>query len=682
MLVPALLFLLAHLLLVVPMRDAQAMPWEEVTRGTLLLQESGSVLEAPTLETEVHMQVSGLLARVRVRQAFHNPGTDWAEALYVFPLPEQAAVDRLRMRIGERLIEGEIQEKEAARRRYEQAREAGHRAALVEQERPNIFTTSVANLAPGARVEVEIEYQQTLHYADGEFRLRFPLVVGPRYIPGQVLTTDTATPVFAGDGWALATDEVPDAPRITPPVRDPGEVAINPVQLTIELDAGFPIGALESTYHPIDRQVHGPQHMSIRLAAGRVPADRDFELVWRPVRGTEPRAAWFRQSLQGTNYGMLMIMPPVEVAETMPAPARDLIFVIDTSGSMHGDSIQQARQALQLALGRLGSQDRFNIIQFNDRSQALFQDPQPASPERLRRALAYVQRLQAEGGTEMLPALHLALGQGGEREALRQVVFLTDGAVGNEEALFQAIRAGLGESRLFTVGIGSAPNSHFMRKVSEYGRGSFTHIGDSREVAARMQVLLRKLEQPALTDIQLEVAGDVPLELHPARIPDLYHGEPLLLVIRAGQLPGEIRLRGRLGTQDWHYRLPLAGGREGTGIATEWARRRIDELMGRALEAQDPESRAALRREVVETALRHRLVSAHTSLVAVDRTPARSRLERLERHALETNLPQGWSHAHVFGSPQTATAASLRGLVGLLLLALAGLLGRGLHRAR
>jgi Ca-activated chloride channel family protein len=624
--------------------------------------------------------VSGLLARVRVRQAFHNPGSAWAEAVYVFPLPEQAAVDRLRMRIGERIIEGEIQERESARQQYAQARQEGRRAALVEQERPNVFTTAVANIAPGARVEVEIEYQQTLRQVDGEFRLRFPMVVGPRYIPGQVLAAQDAIPAFGGDGWALATDAVPDAPRITPPVRAPGAGAINPVRLSIELDAGFPIAELESAHHAIRRQLHGPGRMSIQLDAGEVPADRDFELAWRPASGTEPRAAWFHQALQDRHYGMLMLMPPLEEARAAPRPVRDLIFVIDTSGSMHGDSIHQARQALQLALDRLGPGDRFNIIHFNQHSQALFGEPQSASVARVRQARAHVQRLQAQGGTEMLPALQLALGQGGERGALRQVVFLTDGAVGNEEALFQAIRDGLGDSRLFTVGIGSAPNSHFMRKAAGYGRGTFTHIGDSRQVATRMQALLRKLEQPALTDIRLEVEGEEPLELHPARIPDLYRGEPLLLVFRSTRLPGEIRLSGRLGTQAWQTRLSLAGGHEGAGIATEWARRRIDDLADRAREARDPEHRAALRRQALETALGHRLVSADTSLVAVDRTPARSRDQALRRHALETNLPHGWSHAHVFGSPQTATAASRQGIAGLALLAMAGLLGGWQHR--
>lgn len=670
-LAPAWLLLLFPLLLGWPLRGAQAMPLAEVTRGSLLLRDAGGEQSAPVLETEVRMQVSGLLARVRVRQVFRHPGSSWAEAVYVFPLPGEAAVDRMRLRIGERLIEGEIQERQAARKQYVQAREEGRRAALVEQERPNVFTTSVANVAPGERVEVEIEYQQTLRYADGEFRLRFPLVVGPRYIPGTILVGEETTTTFEGSGWALPTDAVPDAARISPPVRQPGTGILNPVRIAIELDAGFPLGEVRSSYHAIRQQVQDPRRVHIELAEGAVPADRDFELVWRPLPGSEPTAAWFHQVMGEHHYGMLLVMPPPAGAIT--PPPRDLIFVIDTSGSMHGDSIEQARQALVLALGRLGPQDRFNIIRFNEESHALFAEPQAASPERVRQAQAHVRGLQAEGGTELLPALRLALAQGGAREALRQILFLTDGSVGNEAQLFQAIRAGLGDSRLFTVGIGSAPNSHFMRQAATQGRGTFTYIGDTREVTEKMQALLHKLEQPALTDIRLQVEGDVPLEQYPAPIPDLYPGEPLLLVMRGARLPEGIRMSGQLGSRPWQTRLALGQGGGDAGIATEWARRRIEALEGRRQRADDPAEREALRQAAIDTALEHRLVSAHTSLVAVDRTPARSRDQWLERHALATNLPHGWDHARVFGSPQTATPARLQGIAGLVLV-LAGLL--------
>lgn len=671
----ALLLLSLYLLLGRPAQAGASLVEGEVTRGSLLLQTEQGAVPAPALHTDVQMQVSGLLARVKLRQRFRNPGSDWAEAVYVFPLPEQAAVDHLRMQIGERIIEGQIQEKAQAKKTFAQARQDGKRASLVEQERPNIFTTSVTNIGPGEAISVEIEYQQTLHYADGEFRLRFPLVVGPRYIPGTALAAADRIDVFSGDGWAQDTDQVPDASRITPPVQHPDAGPLNPVSLGIELDAGFPLASVTSSYHAIHKQDRGAQRVHIELAAGEVPADRDFELVWRPLPGSEPTAAWFSQSYQAQQYGMLMLMPPVDLPGAQPAVPREVVFVIDTSGSMHGDSIAQAREALVLALARLKPADRFNLIQFNHTSQALFSGSQPASAERVRQAQRYVRNLQAEGGTEMLPALQMALQPSDANGLLRQIVFLTDGSVGNEEALFAGIRSGLGDSRLFTIGIGSAPNSHFMRKAAEYGRGTFTYLGDTAEVADRMQALFRKLEHPALTDIRLETAEGVALDQYPGRIPDLYLGEPLLLMVRTESLPGAVTVKGNYGAQPWQTQLTLAGGGSDHSLAPEWARRRIDDLLSQRREAKDGASRDALREAALDTALEHHLVSEFTSLVAVDVTPARTREEVLKRHALPTNLPKGWSHAHVFGTAKTATPAQLQLLIGLALLAIAAWFG-------
>lgn len=680
-LVAGLAISLSLLCLTAASAPAVAIGPQESTQGSLWLraEQNTPYQAAPTLDTRVKMDVTGMLARVQVRQTFHNPGNRWAEGIYVFPLPAQAAVDHLRMIVGERIIEGQIKERSQARKNYQQAKQAGQRASLVEQERPNMFTTSLANIAPGESVSVEIQYQQTVQYSNDAFRLRFPMVVGPRYIPGEALDVEQQVAVFAGTGWAQATTRVVDAARITPAVRHPQQGPINPVSLDIQIDAGMPLAEVTSTYHPIDQHQNAEGQYRIQLAEAQVPADRDFELVWRPQADALPKAAWFVEQKDSHHYGLLMLVPPTQHAGN-PGIGREVLFVIDTSGSMHGDSIRQARSALLLALDRLTEHDRFNIIRFNNTADSLFSQTERADTNTLTLARQFVRNLEANGGTEMLPALAMALQHEEEAQGIRQVIFLTDGSVGNERELFQLIRKKLGNSRLFPIGIGSAPNSYFMRKAAEYGRGTFTYIGNTADVMEKTSELFEKLEQPALTDIRIELPSNMDLELLPQRIPDLYAGEPLLLAFHGTGLPAWVDVHGQRGEQAWTSRVTLEGGQQGVALASEWGRRKIAGLMTRLHDAENDDTRQALRDEVVSTGLTYHLVSPYTSLVAVDVTPARRQNELLKRHSLQTNLPKGWSYDHVFGLPQTATPAAMHLTTGLLLLLLASIAGLRVRR--
>jgi len=646
-----------------------------VTEGALHCRMIGSetLVPAPVLGTDVHMVVTGIVARARVRQEFTNPGSAWTEGVYVFPLPEDAAVDHLRMWIGERVVEGVIKEKAAAKAQYEEAKRAGQRASLVEQERPNIFTTSVANIPPGAAITVEIEYQHTLRYDGGQFRLRFPMVVGPRYIPGN------AAPSSDGSGWAPDIDQVPDASRITPPVAHPSRGAINPVSLLIELDPGTPPALLESPYHEIHTTPLAGSRYRIELARGTVPADRDFELVWQPHAEAMPLASLFTEKKGGETFALLMVMPPAPAALDGARLPREVVFVIDNSGSMHGASIDQAKAALKMALRRLRPADSFNVIRFNHTTDALFGDARAATPQNLGLADSYVGRLHANGGTEMLPALQQALDGREHPGRLRQVIFLTDGAVGNEEQLFAEINQRLGDTRLFTIGIGSAPNSHFMREAARLGRGTFTYIGSVTEVKEKMVALFGKLESPALTDVRLELTGGSAVDAVPARIPDVYLGEPVTVALRAGTLPPRVVLRGQLGPDRWERELSLQAADAAAGLSVHWARRKIAALLD-TRRAGAPDD--AVRRAVLDLALAFHLVSPYTSLIAVDVTPVRPGSEDLHTMALETNLPHGWDYTAVFGMGQGATAGPLHLALGLTALLLAAALGAVAHRTR
>ncbi|MCP4129353.1 MAG: marine proteobacterial sortase target protein [Gammaproteobacteria bacterium] len=637
----------------------------QVQRGSLLLHlvSGGVSMDAPMLKTDVKMDISGMLARVSVRQRFKNIGSEWAEGVYVFPLPEDAAVDRMRLRIGERIIEGEIKEKAEARRSYEKAKREGKKASLLRQERPNIFTTAVANIGPDEEVVVEIEYQQNLHYDQERFSIRFPLVVAPRYIPGAALARDEIKG-FQASGWAKDTTQVPDASKITPPVIDPAHGKINQVSIEVRLDAGFPLAQLESSYHQMDssRDEQGVHHLS--LGDGQIPADRDFELTWLPAANTAPQAAMFKQHWEGSDYALMMVMPPAKVHADVGRTSREVVFVIDTSGSMHGESIDQARSALLLALQRLRPEDRFNVIQFNSNTSALFGGAVQATPNNIHKAMNYVAGLHADGGTEMLSALRLALRDGGAEGMLRQVIFLTDGSVGNEEELFNTIQQQLGDNRLFTVGIGSAPNSFFMTRAAQFGRGTFTYIGKVGEVKQKMLELFSKLESPMLTDISIQLADGVTADIRPRRIPDLYLGEPLLVTLRAEQAVAGMEVSGVLDGKPWSRNIDMQGGADSPGVHLLWARRAIADLMDEKARGK-PESE--VRPAVLNLALEHKLVTKYTSLVAVDKTPARPLDRGLQQKNIPTNLPHGWSAGKVFGSlPQSATPAPLHLLLGVL----------------
>lgn len=618
----------------------------EMRSGGLLMRMEYGYATATLLNTDVDIQVHGFVARVSVKQEFRNDGGDWVEGVYVFPLPDKAAVDHMRLHIGDRLIEGEVREKEQAKKEYAEAKQAGKKTSLVQQQRANLFTTSVANIAPGETVVVEIEYLEDLRFDEGTFSLRFPMTLTPRYIPGQSL------PDRQGNGWSPDTTLVEDASQITPPMLSASNAL--KISLRASVNAGMPLEIIASRYHPVSVAESSGRY-TVTLAGGTAPMDHDFELLWRPVPSRSPRAMVFSEVIGSDPHYLLMVMPPVSDDFAGAVMAREMIFIIDTSGSMHGVSIEQAKQALRRALNGLRPGDRFNVIEFNSHTSTLFSDSVDATATNVRAAQTFVSKLEANGGTEMRPALERAMRSAPSESYLRQIIFITDGSVGNEEELFELIESGLAGARLFTVGIGSAPNSWFMRKAAEVGRGTFTIISALHEVGEKMDRLFRKLENPQVTNINVDWPGGVTIDAYPGVVPDLYLGEPVTVKARvSGSLPenATVRISGDSMGGAWSRDLQLEISGESSGVAALWARARISDLLDKERRGANAEE---TRQAVVETAIAHHLVSKHTSLIAVDKTPSRPAAEALTQEQIANRMPYGQDASAIFGFPATAT---------------------------
>jgi Ca-activated chloride channel family protein len=662
---------------------AQTVKLGDARTGALLLGTAtpGEYVMAPTVETEVAISVTGMVARTRLTQSFHNPGTEFVEGIYVFPLPEKAAVDHLELRIGQRVIEGEIREKGEARQVYEKAKSEGRKAALVEQQRPNLFTNSVAHIGPNEMVRVTIEYQQSLAYENGRYRLRFPLAVTPRYVPAQAPIESLPDEPKARLTFPGAMDGANPEALLQPAFALAGGSAlVNPVDIAVAIDAGVPLGEVSSSYHDMRVEQPDADHAMVTLVKDQEEADHDFELTWTLAATAAPQAAMFTETRGGRDYALLMVLPPEPDAAQKAAFSRvprETILIVDTSGSMQGTSIAQAKAALSDALDRLTERDRFNVVEFNSVTRPLWPQALPATPANLEAARAWIAKLRADGGTEMAPALSFALDGSDTPGFLRQVVFMTDGGVSNEDELLRLIAQRLGRSRLFTVGIGSAPNGHFMTKAAQFGRGTFTYIGDVREVHEKMAALLEKIDAPVLQDVEIRWADGTPVETFPERVPDLYLGEPVVVSASGATFARTVIVSGTSGNQPWSVALTPSSSPSASGVGALWARAKIASLMDAMRRGGDT---SALRAQVVQVALEHHLVSAFTSLVAVDVTPTAAGVAKTAM--VKTALPRGYEAGSI---PQTDTPATLQLLLGLLALgaaAIVAVVGINAPRAR
>jgi len=604
-----------------------AIPKVDVDSGTLVAESaSGDVIAMPLVSTDVDIYVTGPISRTSVHQTFQNDSDQWVEALYLFPLPENAAVDQMKLIIGDRVIEGDIQEKEEAKKTYEKAKREGYKAALVEQHRPNLFHTSVANIPPREQISVQIEYQQSLLWRNKSFDLRFPLAITPRFTPVTQQITEEAD---LSTGWEMLPNEAPQ-------VLDIAGLSQPKTTIDVTLAPGFEVGELISNSHPINVTSRDNHQVMLTVGQDKSPlAPRDFVLRWAPTSLAMPKAAFFSEKHEKGHFGLVTLTPPESQASQKIA--REVIFVIDTSGSMNGYSMDAAKEALLAGVNDLESGDTFNIIQFDSEASAMFSDAVDVDVKSRTRAYRYINSLTADGGTNMQAALDLALtGKTSPDQRVRQVIFITDGSVGNETALFDQIRNDLGSTRLFTVGIGSAPNSYFMTEAATAGRGTYTYVDRIEQSKEVISTLFKKISQPVLTNVQITGRGIT--DISPSFIPDLYVGEPLAFSVRMDQPVGEILVTGRLGQVEWKKTVKVHAADTQKGIAIDWAKRLIDEWQRSYLHGVPREQAKA---KITELGLDYHLVTKYTSLVAVDKTPSRPIDEPVATKAIPSQMPEG-----------------------------------------
>ena len=617
----------------------------KVTQGALqVFDKTGAARgECPLKHTDVQASVTGSLARVTVTQEFQNPYSDKIEAVYVFPLPQNAAVDDMTMRMGERTIKGQIKRREEARAVYEAARNAGQVASLLDQERPNIFTQAVANILPGRSVKVTISYVEFLKYEAGTYEFVFPMVVGPRYMPGQPLAQPN--PQAAPD-----TSEVPDASRISPLVTPEGTRAGHDISINVNVDTGVPLDGLKAESHEVDIERPTANHANVRLRDRQTIPNKDFILKF-DVAGKRINDALLTHRNNAGGFFSLVLQPPERVTASDVAP-KELIFVLDTSGSMDGFPIEKAKETMRLALDALYPQDTFNLITFAGDTHILFEEPVPATRANLAKAQAFLESRQGSGGTEMMKAIRAALDSSDKQDHVRIVCFMTDGYVGNDFEIIGEVQKHP-NARVFSFGIGSSVNRFLLDKMAEHGRGEVEYVALNDDGSAAAKRFHERVRNPLLTDIEIDWGGLPVTDVYPQRIPDLFSAKPLILTGRYTQgARSTVRLRGKLAGQPFVRELPIElpdQQPEHDVLATLWARTRIDRLMSEDFQGmQSGNPKPDVREAITQLGLDFRLMTQFTSFVAVEETVVtEGGVPR--RVDVPVELPEGVSRAGISG---------------------------------
>jgi Ca-activated chloride channel family protein len=646
------------------------------------------------IDIEANVEINGLVAYAEIKQTFINPHGITLEGKYQFPLPENSAVKQLIIKVGDKEIIGEIMEKKTAKSLYQKAKRKGKKASLLEQHRPNLFTNKIANIPAQSVVVVTLKFIMPVSFIEGKFNLTLPLAMTKRYQPKSFNNSVDDHP----EALYSHSSGYPSASSSTHPYKQLSElfnlptkgssftqgrsVARSQSSINIALNSGVPITDIFSDSHEIkSRALNSTQNdYLITLNKTHVVSNKSFKLSWQLLASSQPQVSSFTQAVAGEHYTLLTFYPPK--TQAVKVIARDIIFIIDTSGSMQGSSIKQAKSSLKLAISQLTNKDSFNIIAFDDEARLLFPITQMASLENISHSLGFIDDLSADGGTEMYRPLSNALmmkkNEMQSIKAIRQIVFITDGAVANEFELMQLLKTAQGSFRLYTVGIGAAPNGYFMKKAAQFGRGSYVFIQNQNEVQQKMSHFMTKISQPAISNIKLTFDRQVhqEVDVYPKNIPDLYFGEPLQVAVKS-QLPiTSVQLSGESVSAPWYQQLIINDSQSSKGISSLWARRKIESLLDSLVIGANKDK---VKSEVIATSINHQIISPYSSFIAVEKQTKASLLFA-KNNSFSVQKPQSNSiQAHeslMIAMPQTAIGWQLQLLIGLTLLLLAKIASR------
>ena len=604
---------------------------EEGLGGLYVISKDGERHIFPLKHTEVKAKIAGNLSRVEVTQSFQNPFANSLEAVYVFPLPDEAAVDDMEIKIGDRIIKGDIKEREVARKIYEDAKRQGQTAGLLEQERANIFTQSLANIKPGEEIDVTIRYTESLKFEGGEYEFVFPMVVGPRYISGDRVDS-------AGN-----TNRVTDAAQITPPILPPGRRTGHDIGVTVEIDAGVPIAKVSSPSHQINTSNAG-QIFQVELSKQDAIPNKDLILRYR-VAGEKTAATVLSQADARGGHFALYLIPALEYQRNEIVP-KDVVFLMDTSGSQSGDPLAKSKELMRQFIAGLNSDDTFTIIDFASAATTLSATPLANTAQNRQRALAYINRLQANGGTELQGGIETVLNFPAAPEGrLRSIVLVTDGYIGNEAEVIAEVQRRLQPgNRLYSFGVGSSPNRFVLNRLAEVGRGTVRVVRQDEPTAEVAREFSEQINNPVLTNIEVtwEGGGSSP-QLYPMSPPDLFAQQPLVLFGRKGdRSSGQLRVKGiTAGGRRYEQVFPInfeSGGNP--AIPQLWGRHRIKELMNQMYGGETVSGVKA----VTDTALAYRLLSQYTAFVAVSEEIRVNPDGTTQRVEVPVELPEGMSY--------------------------------------
>jgi Ca-activated chloride channel homolog len=590
--------LVALIAIVIAFTSSYAQTPEDKTLAPyFVVQGDPNVDQLPLKDTRVDITVAGVIADVKVRQIYRNEGSRPINASYVFPASSRAAVYAMRMQIGNEIIVAKIKEREQAKQEFEEAKEEGKSASLLEQERPNVFSMSLANIMPQEQVEIELSYTELIVPTDNVYEVVFPTVVGPRYMSANEQAKKE-------DGF------------VSSPYQHQGKQPATALHISAKIFAGLPIYDLSCPSHQISPQWFNATNAQLTLDdADPFQGNRDFVLRYR-LAGEQINSGLLLFKGQNENFFLYMAQPPQRVA-TEAIPPREYIFVVDVSGSMEGFPLNTSKRLLTDLIGKLRPTDLFNVVLFAGDSSVLSSQSLQANHQNVASAIRLLEQQRGGGGTELLAAIKQAMALPRQEGISRSIVLVTDGYISGEQGVFDHIRANLNQSNVFAFGIGSSVNRYLIEGVAKAGMGEPFIVTEESEAQSVADKFREYIQTPVLTDIKVRSIGFDTYDVNPVQFPDLLAQRPIILFGKwRGPVAGAIELTGKTGQGDYMSRLDVTGTQSDEGNAALrylWARSRIAELSDYGTSDLDEDSI----KQITALGLTYNLLTPYTSFIAV-----------------------------------------------------------------